>query len=128
MAGPTNDQRSVLATIVGRDSLSQGTFAFCSGELVGLEPKVYREEFLDDLVLLEAADEENDPLERFGVHSVLRLFRALGGCKMVSFSHNQLTSPFPLTHIRLPRYTSFPSRDTHSYPIKLCEPCYSNHL
>ncbi|ROW10220.1 hypothetical protein VMCG_01754 [Cytospora schulzeri] len=82
MSGPTNDQRRVLANIVGRDSLSQGTFAFCSPELVGLEPEVYREEFLDDLVLLESADEENDPLERFGVRSVLRLFRALGGCKM----------------------------------------------
>lgn len=86
MAGPTNHQRRVLASIVGRDSLSGGTFAFCSPELLGLEPEVYREEFLDDLVLLEAADEENDPLERFGVRWVLRLFRAFGGCKMVSSS------------------------------------------
>ncbi|KAK7731094.1 hypothetical protein SLS53_008812 [Cytospora paraplurivora] len=77
--GPTNDQRRVLAKIVGRDSISDGTFAFFSPELMGLEPEVYREEFLDDLVLLEAAVEENDPLERFGVRSVLRLFRALGG-------------------------------------------------
>lgn len=88
IAGPTNDQRRVLAKIVGRDSISDGTFAFFSPELMGLEPEVYREEFLDDLVLLEAAVEENDPLERFGVRSVLRLFRALGGCKMVSFSRS----------------------------------------
>lgn len=94
MAGPTDDQRRVLASIVGRDTLGQGTFAFYSPELLGLEPEVYRGEFLDDLVLLEAADEENDPLERFGVRAVLRVFRALGGCKMVGFSFSFFTSLF----------------------------------
>ncbi|KUI62585.1 hypothetical protein VP1G_09710 [Cytospora mali] len=92
MAGPTNDQRRVLANIVGRDSLSHGTFAFFSPELLGVEPEVYREEFLDDLVLLESADEENDPLERFGVRSVLRLFRALGGCKMKLIQQEDIES------------------------------------
>ncbi|POS81364.1 hypothetical protein DHEL01_v200245 [Diaporthe helianthi] len=65
MPGPTSDQRSILAKIVGRDSLSDGSMQFLSRDLRGLEPEVYREVFLDDLVLLEAADEENDPLERF---------------------------------------------------------------
>lgn len=85
MSGPTNDQRRVLASIVGRQSLGKSTFAFLSKELGGLEPRVYQEDFLDDLVLLEAGDEENDLLERFGVRSVLRVIRAFGGCRMVSF-------------------------------------------
>ena len=84
MTGPTNNQRSLLANIVGRDSISKASFAFLSGDLSGIEPEVYRQEFLDDLVLLEAADEANDPLERFGVPSVLRVLRAFGGCKLVS--------------------------------------------
>ncbi|KUI64123.1 hypothetical protein VM1G_10914 [Cytospora mali] len=92
MSGPTNEQRKILANIVGRDSLSQGTFAFFSPELVGVEPEVYKEDFLDDLVLLEAADEENDLLERVGVRSVLRLFRALGGCKMKLIQQEDIES------------------------------------
>lgn len=84
MAGPTNDQRSVLAKIVGTDDVSDGTFAFFSPELLGMEPEVYTEKFLDDLVLLEATAEENDILERFGARSMLRLLRTFGGCRMVS--------------------------------------------
>lgn len=83
MAGPTGDQRNILAKIVGRDSLSESSMQFLSRELRGLEPEAYREVFLDDLVLLEAADEDNDPLERFVVTAVLRLLRAFRGCKMV---------------------------------------------
>lgn len=83
MAGPTGDQRSILAKIVGRDSLSDCSMQFLSRELRGLEPEAYKEVFLDDLVLLEAADEDNDPLERFVVNAVLRLLRAFRGCKMV---------------------------------------------
>lgn len=83
MAGPTGDQRSILANIVGRDSLSESSMQFLSRELRGLEPEAYREMFLDDLVLLEAADEDNDPLERFVVNAVLRLLRVFRGCKMV---------------------------------------------
>lgn len=127
MAGPTNDQRRVLANIVGRDSLSQGTFAFCSPELMGLEPEVYREDFLDDLVLLEAADEENDPLERFGVRSVLRLFRALGGCKMVSLGHACISQP-PAPAYRLhvfdhggtQYYRTSPTRSRLELPADWC--------
>lgn len=83
MAGPTGDQRSILANIVGRDSLSESSMQFLSRELRGLEPEAYRDMFLDDLVLLEAADEDNDPLERFVVNAVLRLLRVFRGCKMV---------------------------------------------
>ena len=83
MAGPTGDQRSILAKIVGRDSLSESSMQFLSRDLRGLEPEAYRQIFLDDLVLLEAADEDNDPLERFAVNAVLRLLRAFRGCKMV---------------------------------------------
>lgn len=75
--------RSILAKIVGRDSLSDSSMQFLSRELRGLEPEAYREVFLDDLVLLEAADEDNDPLERFVVRAVLRLLRIFRGCKMV---------------------------------------------
>ncbi|KAJ0123666.1 hypothetical protein J7T55_012132 [Diaporthe amygdali] len=82
MAGPTADQRSILSKIVGRDSLSDDSMQFLSRELRGLEPEAYKEGFLDDLVLLEAADEDNDPLERFVVNAVLRLLRAFRGCKM----------------------------------------------
>ncbi|KAK7715210.1 hypothetical protein SLS64_003908 [Diaporthe eres] len=82
MAGPTGDQRSILAKIVGRDSLSESSMQFLSRELRGLEPEAYKEMFLDDLVLLEAADEDNDPLERFVVNAVLRILRAFRGCKM----------------------------------------------
>lgn len=83
MAGPTADQRSILAKIVGRDSLSDCSMQFLSRELRGLEPEAYREVFLDDLVLLESADEDNDPLERLVVNAVLRLLRIFRGCKMV---------------------------------------------
>ena len=85
MAGPTSDQRNILAKIVGRDSLSDNSMQFLSRELRGLEPEAYREVFLDDLVLLESADEDNDPLERFVVNTVLRLLRTFRGCKMVRF-------------------------------------------
>lgn len=60
MPGPTGEQRSVLANIVGRDSLSDGSMQFLSRELRGIEPEAYREVFLDDLVLLDAAEEDND--------------------------------------------------------------------
>lgn len=83
MPSPTGDQRSILAKIVGRDSLSDSSMQFLSRELRGLEPEAYREVFLDDLVLLEAADEDNGPLERFVVNTVLRLLRIFRGCKMV---------------------------------------------
>lgn len=83
MPGPTGEQRSVLANIVGRDSLSDGSMQFLSRELRGIEPEAYREVFLDDLVLLDAADEDNDPLERFAVNTILKLLRAFRGCKMV---------------------------------------------
>ncbi|KAH8762162.1 hypothetical protein F5883DRAFT_678006 [Diaporthe sp. PMI_573] len=82
MPSPTGDQRSILAKIVGRDSLSDSSMQFLSRELRGLEPEAYREVFLDDLVLLEAADEDNGPLERFVVNTVLRLLRIFRGCKM----------------------------------------------
>lgn len=84
MARPTNNQRGVLARIFGTGDVSDGTFAFFSPELLGMEPEVYTEKFLDDLVLLEAAAEENDILERFGARSMLKLLTAVGGCNMVS--------------------------------------------
>ncbi|KAL1847374.1 hypothetical protein Daus18300_013959 [Diaporthe australafricana] len=92
MARPTNNQRGVLARIVGTDDVSDGTFAFFSPELLGMEPEVYTEKLLEDLVLLEAAAEENDILERFGASSTLKLLTAVGGCKMKLIKQEDIES------------------------------------
>jgi hypothetical protein len=56
--------------------------------LRALKPEASREEFLDDLVLFEAAvgDNHDEPLERLVLVKVLRLLRTCRGCKMVKYA------------------------------------------
>lgn len=80
MPGPTGD---VLAKIVGRVSFSHASMHFLSRDLRGVEPEACTGMFLDDLVPVDAAEEDNEPLERFAVNTILRLLMAFRGCGIV---------------------------------------------
>lgn len=62
---PNNDQRQLVSEYIWNDDLNGGRGAFLSPELRGDNPEVYREEWLDDLVVFEHVAESMDAFARW---------------------------------------------------------------
>lgn len=88
---PNNDQRQLVSEYIWNDDLNGGRGAFLSPELRGKNPEVYREEWLEDLVVFEHGAESMDAFARWVTQPLLeaahfcclgrnkvRLIRAMG--------------------------------------------------
>lgn len=96
---PNNDQRQLVSEYIWNDDLNGGRGAFLSPELRGDNPEVYREEWLDDLVVFEHGAESMDAFARWVTQPLLEAahFCCLGrnkvrlslscvlGCRMRDF-------------------------------------------
>jgi hypothetical protein len=83
---PTDNQRRDVYSILGSSILSGNSLGrFQSLDLAGVDgPAVYESKFADDLVLLEATEEENDSLSRWLVHPLFSIFHCVWGETKVS--------------------------------------------
>lgn len=83
---PNNDQRQLVSEYIRNDDLNGGRGAFLSPELRGYNPEVYREEWLDDLVVFEHVAESMDAFARWVTQPLLEAahFCCLGRGKVRS--------------------------------------------
>lgn len=81
---PNNDQRQLVSEYIWNDDLNGGRGAFLSPELRGDNPEMYREEWLEDLVVFEHVAESMDGFARWVTQPLLEAahFCCLGRAKV----------------------------------------------
>ncbi|KAI1847839.1 hypothetical protein JX266_006334 [Neoarthrinium moseri] len=79
LPSPTENQRRTAFTVLGSSSLTNGGLGkFQSLDLAGIDgPEVYQKRWSNDLVLLDAMEEDNDTLARWIVHPLFHVFHLL---------------------------------------------------